>query len=59
VLAAYDMLLKEKVDNTQVKSQVSDLQKQLDRSRKEYSRLLSRVDEDQEETDQLRIFVRE
>ena len=41
VAAAYDMLLKEKLDSTQIRCQAQDLQRQLDRQRRDYSKLLA------------------
>ena len=41
-----EALIREKVDYEQVKKEAQDLQKQLDKSRKDYAKLLSQVDED-------------
>ena len=41
-----EALIREKVDYEQVKKEAGELQKQLDKSRKDYAKLLSQVDED-------------
>ena len=42
--------MKEKVESTQLMGQLKEAQRQLEKSRKDYAKLLSQVDEDQEET---------
>ena len=46
----YEMVMKEKVESTQLMGQLKEAQRQLEKSRKDYAKLLSQVDEDQEET---------
>ena len=41
-----EALIREKVDYEQVKKEALELQKQLEKSRKDYSKLLSQIDED-------------
>ena len=53
-----EALIREKVDYEQVKKEAIELQKQLEKSRKDYSKLLSQIDEDQEETTLLKERVR-
>ena len=54
----YELMMKEKLESAQLQGQLKEAQRQLDRSRKDYARLLSQVDEDQEETVQLKDHVR-
>lgn len=54
-----DLMQKERQENAQLRAQIIDLQKQLDKSRKDYSKLLSQIDEDQEETSQLKERTRQ
>ena len=51
--------MKEKVESTQLMGQLKEAQRQLEKSRKDYAKLLSQVDEDQEETAQLKEKVRQ
>ena len=46
----YELMMKDKLDGAQLKGQLMEAQRQLDKSRKDYAKLLSQVDEDQEET---------
>ena len=47
------------MESAQLQGQLKEMQRQLDKSRKEYAKLLSQVDEDQEETAQLKEKVRQ
>jgi len=46
----YELMVKEKLQGAQLVGQLKEVQRQLDKSRKDYAKLLSQVDEDQEET---------
>ena len=42
----YELMMKEKLEAAQLKGQLCEVQRQLDKSRKDYAKLLSQVDED-------------
>lgn len=54
----YELMMKDKLDGAQLRGQLKEAQRQLDKSRKEYAKLLSQVDEDQEETAALKAKAR-
>ena len=54
----YELLMKEKLETATLNGQLTELQRQLEKSRRDYTKLLAQVDEDSEEHAALRSKAR-